>query len=377
MNWPNPMADSRHGRDGRDGLPGKDGEPGIRGEAGPRGLTGLQGIKGDPGPTGKPGIDGAKGIDGLKGEIGPQGERGPQGVPGLSGADGLNGKDGKPGPQGPAGPVGPEGKQGRVGPMPSHEWVGTSLRFQLPTGYWGPLVDLKGPQGQSSVAGGYLGGGSLPSGASFTTGTVIPSNRNFDLSGGAEGYVPTIQPDGSVTWQAPPSGGTVAWGDITGKPNFATVATSGDYDDLSNKPTLGTAAATDATAYATAAQGTTADSAVQPAALSAVEGQIGTRIAGVRTITGTTDTPTAADAGFLLLCTNAAGCSLTINGAVFSANDLVYAIATQGQLTFVEGSGSMVISTAETLLTEKANAAGSLIFTGSAAAHLVGQLEPA
>ena len=33
---------------------------------------------------------------------------------------------------------------------------------------------------------------------------------------------------------------SVAWGDVTGKPTFATVATSGDYDDLSNKPTIPT-----------------------------------------------------------------------------------------------------------------------------------------
>ena len=32
----------------------------------------------------------------------------------------------------------------------------------------------------------------------------------------------------------------VAWGDITGKPTFATVATSGSYNDLSNKPTIPT-----------------------------------------------------------------------------------------------------------------------------------------
>lgn len=51
--------------------------------------------------------------------------------------------------------------------------------------------------------------------------------------------------------------------------DLATVATTGDYDDLSNKPTLGTAAATAATDYATAAQGSTADSAVQPAELTA------------------------------------------------------------------------------------------------------------
>ena len=37
------------------------------------------------------------------------------------------------------------------------------------------------------------------------------------------------------------------------------------YDNLSNKPTLGTAAATNATAYATAAQGALADTATQPA----------------------------------------------------------------------------------------------------------------
>ena len=35
---------------------------------------------------------------------------------------------------------------------------------------------------------------------------------------------------------------TVDWSDITGKPTFATVATSGSYNDLTNKPTLATVA---------------------------------------------------------------------------------------------------------------------------------------
>jgi hypothetical protein len=52
--------------------------------------------------------------------------------------------------------------------------------------------------------------------------------------------------------------------------SLSTVATSGDYDDLLNKPTLGTAAATDATDYATAAQGALADSATQPGDLATV-----------------------------------------------------------------------------------------------------------
>ena len=50
-----------------------------------------------------------------------------------------------------------------------------------------------------------------------------------------------------------------AYADLTGKPTLF----SGAYGDLTGLPTLGTAAATAATAYATAAQGATADSALQ------------------------------------------------------------------------------------------------------------------
>lgn len=45
---------------------------------------------------------------------------------------------------------------------------------------------------------------------------------------------------------------------------LSTVALTGEYADLLNKPVLGTAAATDADEYATAAQGVRSDSAVQP-----------------------------------------------------------------------------------------------------------------
>lgn len=85
------------------------------------------------------------------------------------------------------------------------------------------------------------------------------------------------------TWATPGGGpGAVEWGDITGTlsdqtdlqdaldlkadtSSLAAVATSGAYNDLSGKPTLGTAAAQNTSAFATAAQGTTADSALQPA----------------------------------------------------------------------------------------------------------------
>lgn len=52
--------------------------------------------------------------------------------------------------------------------------------------------------------------------------------------------------------------------------DLATVATSGSYNDLSNQPTLGTAAAAATADFATAAQGALADSATQPGDLAAV-----------------------------------------------------------------------------------------------------------
>ena len=52
--------------------------------------------------------------------------------------------------------------------------------------------------------------------------------------------------------------------------SLSTVATSGAYTDLTGLPTLGTAAATAAADYATAAQGALADSAIQPADLATV-----------------------------------------------------------------------------------------------------------
>jgi hypothetical protein len=71
--------------------------------------------------------------------------------------------------------------------------------------------------------------------------------------------------------------GTVAATDFTGDGSaltgFATVAISGDYTDLVSLPSLGTAAATAITDYATAAQGATADTALQDADIgSSVQG---------------------------------------------------------------------------------------------------------
>lgn len=77
-----------------------------------------------------------------------------------------------------------------------------------------------------------------------------------------------------------------SYDDLTDKPTLF----SGSYDDLSDKPTLGTAAAADTTAFATAAQGTKADSALQSAA-------IGSSVQAYDADTAKTDVPQEYTAG--------------------------------------------------------------------------------
>lgn len=58
-----------------------------------------------------------------------------------------DGKDGIPGTNGK------DGERGPIGPMPEHEWIGTNLRFQEPSGEWGEFVDLEGPKGEKGDPG--------------------------------------------------------------------------------------------------------------------------------------------------------------------------------------------------------------------------------
>ena len=76
--------------------------------------------------------------------------------------------------------------------------------------------------------------------------------------------------DGLASNYATAAQGTLA--DSAVQPgDLGAVATSNSYDDLDDLPTLGSAAATDSGDYATAAQGALADTAVQPAALSSYQ----------------------------------------------------------------------------------------------------------
>ena len=62
----------------------------------------------------------------------------------------------------------------------------------------------------------------------------------YDSSNPA-GYITTAALSGYATQQWVTNQGyltSVSWNDVQNKPNFATVATSGDYDDLTNKPSI-------------------------------------------------------------------------------------------------------------------------------------------
>ncbi|KMK67043.1 hypothetical protein [Puniceibacterium sp. IMCC21224] len=110
----------------------------------------------------------------------------------------------------------------------------------------------------------------------YTYNSAGAHTRATDLDADAEvDFASTLAVGGSAhggqVWQTTASGITLGtdpmvWvlvqsGVTPDDLGLATVATSGDYDDLTNNPTLGTAAATDADAYATSEQGTLADSA--------------------------------------------------------------------------------------------------------------------
>lgn len=84
--------------------------------------------------------------------------------------------------------------------------------------------------------------------------TVATSGNYSDLIG-----TPTI-PGGQVNGDWNAASGAAH---ILNKPSFSAVALSGHYDDILSLPTLGTAASTDISAYATAAQGAKADTALQ------------------------------------------------------------------------------------------------------------------
>lgn len=160
-------------------------------------------------------------VGNIKGEKGDQGEQGPQGDPGPQGEPGEPGEDG----------VSATIEVGTVtssepGTQPTVTNVGDStnaiFNFTIPKGDKGD----KGDQGEKGEPGESY---SLPTASSDTLGGI-------KVGAGLE-----INPDTGVL--SATGGGTadaVDWANITSKPDFKTVATSGSYNDLTDKPTIPT-----------------------------------------------------------------------------------------------------------------------------------------
>jgi hypothetical protein len=230
---------------------------GPTGDAGPQGPTGEQGPRGPAGPEGPMGVQGLRGQQGVQGNQGIQGLQGPQGETGASGADGTS--------------VSIVGALSLVSELPESGNLGDAylilgnLWVWTPSGAWEDVGNIKGPKGDIGNTGpiglqglqgiqgvtgpqgptGPIGptgpqGSQGPAGPTGPTGAQGPKGDTG--SQGATGAQGATGPQGPVGPYGPtgPQGpqGTTAWADLTDKPSFASVATSGDYSDIVNRPAL-------------------------------------------------------------------------------------------------------------------------------------------
>lgn len=285
------------GVQGPAGPKGDTGEQGEQGIQGPQGPKGDKGDKGDTGATGPQGEEGPQGPQGIQGIQGPKGDKGDKGDTGDTGPQGIQGPKGDTGETGATGPQGPQGPAGQDGLTTSITVNGTTYtqvsgNITLPnyptsldwddiqdkptfatvatTGDYDDLIDkpdlsvyeLK----SEAFSGDYDDLTNKPDLSVYELKTDAFSGNYNDLTNKPDltVYAETAdlgdcayldENELSIAYSqitGTPSIPTktseltndsgyitgVTWTDVTGKPTFATVATSGDYDDLINKPDL-------------------------------------------------------------------------------------------------------------------------------------------
>ncbi|MBO4655588.1 MAG: hypothetical protein J5644_08585, partial [Bacteroidales bacterium] len=279
------------------------GAQGPKGDKGDQGDPGEPGLKGDKGDQGDPGVsptvvatsagdstvvvitdaEGDQRFVLYNGAQGPKGDKGDQGDPGEPGLKGDKGDQGDPGvsptvvatPAGDStvvvitdtegdhrfvlynGAQGPKGEQGPagVGVPQTLSIVGTSLTIsdgntvQIPTvggtnglsayevwlqqGHTGSEADfldsLKGATGATGPQG--------PQGETGATGPEGPAGVGIPQTLYLEGYYLSIS-DGNYVML--PEGFSGSYLELTDKPLFHNVATTGNYNDLNNKPEIPT-----------------------------------------------------------------------------------------------------------------------------------------
>ena len=268
------------GAQGPKGDPGSDGlegPQGPKGDTGPQGPVGPRGEKGDTGPIGPEGPQGPKGEKGDKGDKGDTGPQGPEGIPGPAGVKGEQGPQGVQGEQGPIGPQGPAGKDGLTTSitvngstytqvdgditLPDYPTVTDTTNFvttdtaQTITGEktfkeniiihedtpyhteWN-YSELK-IEAERFILSGEIKETVLGP-VTFTKNINLPfsdrsPNRTVTLA--TTNDIPSLSGYATENWVGQQGFLTsVSWDDVVNKPNFSIVATSGSYNDLTDKP---------------------------------------------------------------------------------------------------------------------------------------------
>ena len=170
--------------------------------------------------------NGAAGAQGPAGPQGVQGETGPQGPIGPAGFNGTNGADGR-GIQSISGPV----TNGLSDTYTINYTDGTTSTFTVTNGAAG----AQGPEGPQGPAGANGTNGISPT----VTAAAAGSNVIITVTDGTGTHTYTIPTSsGEITQQPSDWNATSGVTQILNKPNLATVATTGNYNDLNNKPTI-------------------------------------------------------------------------------------------------------------------------------------------
>ena len=227
---------------------GDKGETGAVGPQGPQGLQGIQGPKGDTGPTGETGA------------VGPQGPQGPQGLQGPKGDKGDVGDTGPQGPQGPQGLTGPIGLTGPAGPANNltigSVISGPTANATITGSSPNQVLNLTLPKGDTGNVG-PIG----PAGEDGRGITSVIRTSGTGAAGTTDTYTITYTDSSISTFNVYNGANGTGIGDMLKSENLSGLT---DYAVARSNLGLGTAATTNSTSYATAAQGAKADTAVQP-----------------------------------------------------------------------------------------------------------------
>ena len=230
---------------------------GAQGPAGADGADGAQGPAGQDGAPGVAGQDGADGAQGIQGEVGPAGADGADGAPGTAGQDGA---DGAQGPQGLKGDTGDTGPIGPVGPAGTTDYTALTNKPTIPADI-SDLTDTNGIiqsantdaqaltlngstlqiSGGNSVDLSGISGTSSLSGLTDTTLSNVQTYNFLQWNGSAwvNDYASIRHLEDVDSAGALSGNDTLVW--IAEENHFEfRQYFNGDYNDLSNKPTIPT-----------------------------------------------------------------------------------------------------------------------------------------